>query len=139
MSETQISRINEDVSNTQPGFLKRIEWVLTSPGKLMENLAERPRVLFGLLLTAISIDVLYISRLQLYKDFLRSSTLASSDYMESLTGQTLTAEMVEKSLPTATIQGLIMTPLTMVFGLLLITLIMVLCSNSNRVHCCEQA
>lgn len=123
MSDAQISRINEEVSYTQPGLLKRIAWVLTSPGKLMENLAERPRVLFGLILSALSMDVLYLARLPLYKDLLRSTTLATSDYIESLTGQTMTAEMVEKSLPAATVQGLIMTPISMVIGLLFITLI----------------
>lgn len=123
MSETQISRTNEEIPNEQPGLLKRIAWVLTSPGKLMENLAARPRVLFGLILSALSMDVLYLVRLPLYKDFLRSSTLATSDYVESLTGQALTAEMVEQGLPAATIQGLIVTPITMVIIMLFITLI----------------
>lgn len=123
MYDAQVSRINEEVSYKQPGLLKRILWVLTSPGKLMVNLAERPRVLFGLILSALSMEVVYISRLSLFKDTLRSASLASADYTESLTGQTMTAEMVEQNMPFATIFGLISTPFTMVIGLLITTLI----------------
>ena len=123
MSEVQMNYVNEEVVSKQPGFLKRILWTVTSPGKLMENLAQRPRVLFGIILSALSLDVLYLARLPLYKDFLRNSTLASSEYMESLTGQAMTAEMIEESLPTAMASGLISTPFAAIFGLLLITLI----------------
>ena len=123
MSDAQISLINEESAIEKPGFLKRILWVLTSPGKLMESLAEKPRVLFGLILSALSMDVLYLTRMPLYKDFLRSSTLATADYVESLTGQVMTSEMIESSIPAAAIQGLIFTPITWVIMLLFITLI----------------
>ena len=123
MSEVPMNFMNEEVVLEQPGFLKRILWTVTSPGKLMENLAQRPRVLFGLILSALSLDVLYLARLPLYKDFLRSTTLASSEYVESLTGQAMTAEMVEEALPTSMITGLISQPFGALFGLLLITLI----------------
>jgi len=123
MSDAQISCSSEEVSYTSPGFLKRILWVLTSPGKLMENLAEKPRVLFGLLLAALSTEALYLARLPLYKDYLFTTSLATSEYIESLTGQTMTAEMIEQNLPAAVIQGLITTPITMVIALLFSTLI----------------
>lgn len=123
MYNAQISNLNEEVAFKQPGLFKRILWVLTSPGKLMENLAERPRVLLGLILSALSLELVYITRMPLYQDFLRESAMASSGYMESMTGQTMTAEMVEQSLPTSTIMGLIMTPVGAVIGMLFITVI----------------
>lgn len=115
MSDIQMSHVNEEVSYEKPGFLKRILWVLISPGKLMEDLAEKPRVLFGLLLSALSMDVLFLVRLPLYMDFLRSSM--------SLTNQAMTAELLETSLPIAAVAGLISTPIGAVIGMLFITLI----------------
>lgn len=115
MSEIQMSHVNEEVSCEKPGFLKRILWVLISPGKLMEDLAEKPRVLFGLLLSALSMDVLFLVRLPLYMDFLRSSM--------SLTNQAMTAELLETSLPIAAVAGLISTPIGAVIGMMFITLI----------------
>lgn len=123
MSEFQMNLVNEESRSEQPGFLKRILWVFTSPGKLMASLAEKPRVLFALILSAVSLDALYLAHMPLYKDMLRTSTLSMSGYMESMTGQTLTPEMVEKSLPAAVTQGLITTPLASLFMWLLITVI----------------
>ena len=126
MSEAQVDIAGGEVtreSGRQPGFFKRLLWVVTSPGRLMECLAERPRVLFGLILTAVAGDALYLARMPLYKDFLRKSSLASMDYMESLTGQKITAQMIEDSLPTAVTQGLITTPAASIIVLLFITLI----------------
>ncbi len=115
MSDILINHVNEEVSHEQPGFLKRLLWVLTSPGKLMENLAERPRVLFGLILSALAMVLLFVIRMPLYEDILRSSM--------SLTGQTMTAEMIEQSLPLTKIAGLVTVPLTMVFVILFYTVI----------------
>jgi len=123
MPEAQISRINEEMSCEQPGLLKRIGWVLTSPGKLMEYLAQKPRVLFGLILAAISTNILYIVRLPLYKEDLKNTLYATNEYLESMVGQSMTAEMVEKNLPTTVIRSLISAPFTMVFSLLFTTLI----------------
>lgn len=123
MSEIQLSTINEEAAYEQPGFLKRLLWVFTSPGKLMASLAEKPRILFALILSAVSVDALYLVHLPLYKDFLRATTIASSGYMESLTGQTMTPEMIEQGLPTAIITGLISTPFMSLIMLLLTTVI----------------
>jgi len=123
MSEIQLNTINEKTVNEQPGFLKRILWVFTSPGKLMASLAEKPRILFALILSAVSIDTLYLAHMPLYKDLLRASSMASSGYVESLTGQALTPEMIEQSLPTAVTSGLVTTPLASLAMLLITTVI----------------
>lgn len=123
MMEAQTSQINQEVSCEQPGLLKRIWWAAASPGKLMECLAQKPRVLFGLILAAVSTDVLYISRMPLYEEFTRNTLYKTSEYMESLVGQSMTAEMVEESLPKTVTQSLITTPFAMIASLLFITLV----------------
>ena len=126
MPEAQISKTNQtngEVSCKQPGLLKRILWVLISPGKLMECLAQKPRVLFGLILAAVSMDIFYYVRLPLFKDYTRNTLVATNAYMESLLGQSATAEMVEESLPSTIVQSFILTPVMMVVGLLFITLV----------------
>ncbi len=123
MSEIQLNTINEETVCEQPGLLKRILWVFTSPGKLMANLAEKPRVLFALILAAVSTDILYLAHLPLYKDLLRASTTASSAYMESITGTAMTPEMIEQGLPRAVTYGLITTPIVLLVMLLLTTVL----------------
>lgn len=122
MSETQVLNMKDEIATEKPGFFKRILWVFTSPGKLMASLAEKPRVLFWFIAGILAIDVLYLVRLPLYKDFLRESTLKSSEYMESL-GVVMTPEMVEASLPNAMVTGLISTPITLAVVYLFITLV----------------
>lgn len=49
MSDLQISEVNSEIPIKRPGFFKRLFWLLFSPGRLMDELAEKPRVLFWLL------------------------------------------------------------------------------------------
>lgn len=123
MMDAQISRINQEVSNKQPGLLKRIWWAVTSPGKLMECLAQKPRILFGLILAAVSMDILYILRMPLFTEFIRGTLYKTSEYMESLVGQSMTAQMIEDGLPKTIIQTLITTPISIVISLLFMTLV----------------
>jgi hypothetical protein len=124
MSDLQIRTINEDVSVEQPGFFKRLLWVFTSPGKLMAALAEKPRVLFWLIVGAIATDIKYLIRMPLFKDTLRQQALAQaqSGFYESL-GIEMTPEMIEASLPSSVNIGLISVPLTFIASFLLSALI----------------
>lgn len=121
MSDIQY-RVNEEVFSAEPGFFKRLLWVFTSPGKLMESLSRRPRVLFGLIAGSLASEILYIVRLPLYKDMLRSTSLAQQN-LYSAYGFEMTPEMVEATLPTTVRAGLIGIPLSMLFGLLFIAFI----------------
>jgi hypothetical protein len=123
MSEIQVSRINEEMPSEQPSFLKRILWVFTSPGKLMASLAEKPRVLFALILSAISMDALYLLRMPLYTDMLRTQALAQAGLTKSLSGQVITPAMIEQTLPMNAKLGIIAAPFTMLFMWLFITLV----------------
>lgn len=124
MSELQVRTINEDISSVQPGFFKRLWWLLTSPQKLMAALAEKPRVLFWMIFGAIAMDIKYIIRFPLYKDMMRQAALAQaqSGMYESL-GIEMTPEMIEASLPNSVNIGLISLPPTMIISFLLSALI----------------
>lgn len=124
MSDIHAESINEVVEYKKPGFFKRLLWVFTSPGRLAAELAERPRVLFGLIAGALAQLTLYLSRLSLYTDILREAALqqADSGLYESF-GIEMTPEMIEASLPTSIATGLIGIPPMMVIALLFITLV----------------
>ena len=123
MSEIQMNLVNEEAVYEQPGFLKRILWVFTSPGKLMASLAEKPRILFALILSAISMDALYLLRMPLYMDMLRTQALAQAGLSESLTGKATTPAMIEQTLPMSAKIGIISVPFSMLFMWLFITLV----------------
>ncbi|NJD04617.1 MAG: YIP1 family protein [Ruminiclostridium sp.] len=123
MSDFQTSIINEEAAVNKMGFLERVTAVITSPGKVMENLNEKPRILFPLFLIAFAQLALYMIRLPLYQDFLRKSALAGAELAKSLTGIELTPEMVEQSMSQSVIQSIITTPLGSLFGWLFITVI----------------
>ena len=123
MSDFQTNIINEEVTVKEMGFLQRVAGVFTSPGKVMENLAAKPRVLFPLFLIAFAQLALYMIRLPLYQDFLRKSSLAGAELAKSLTGMELTPEMIEQRMSQSVIQSVILTPLGSLFGWLFITVI----------------
>lgn len=123
MSDLQTSITDYNVEIKKLSFLQRILSAFVSPGKLMADLAAKPRVLFPIILIALSQVTLYLLRLPLYQDFLRKTTQASSAFTESLTGMKMTPEMIEKSVTVGTVQSIIMTPLGALFVWLLTTVI----------------
>ncbi len=121
-SEVQVGNLNEEASVKQPGFFKRLLWIFTSPGKLMESLAERPRILFWMIFGSLPMAILYVVRMPLYKDTLRKAILAQSEIYEAY-GMEMTPEMVEAALPTSVITGIISMPFATIIGFLLTALI----------------
>lgn len=124
MSEIQVTSINQEIPADRPGLLKRLLWVFTSPGKLMASLAEKPRVLWTLILAAIPMDLLYYLQMPLYKDYLRNTLVQTyqSSYMQSL-GVEMTPEMIEAQLPMQVVTTLIGTPISVIIMMLLSALI----------------
>ncbi len=123
MTELQ-TKINENEAYyDKPGLFRRVIWTITSPGKLMEELAQRPRVLLGILISAISMEALYFLRLPLFKESLRSAVIASSQLMEEYTGQAMTAKMIENQVASSLKIALISTPFTAILSILFITII----------------
>lgn len=123
MSDLQTNITGEEVTIKKMGFLQRVAGVITSPGKVMENLAARPRILFPLFLIAFAQLALYMIRLPLYQDFLRKTMQATSQLTESLTGVTMTPELMEQALSRSVSQSIITTPIGSLFYWLLITVI----------------
>jgi hypothetical protein len=121
---TEVSYINGEVPVKGLNFIQRVAGIIHSPGKVMENLSAKPRVIFPLIMIAIAQLAFYLLRFDLYKDFLRQSALASSGFAESLTGVKLTPEMIEKTLPQSIISSFITTPLGTLFMWLLTTVIL---------------
>lgn len=123
MPEAQINLSCGSDERLQQGLIKRILWVIASPGKLMESLAQRPRVLFGLILAAVSNEILFLVRIPLVADIIRNDALKSSDLLETWTGQTMTAEMIEQSVPSSIVLKLVTTPFSGIIAILFGTLI----------------
>ena len=68
MSDLQISEANSEIPIKRPGFFKRLSWPLFLSGRLMDELAEKPRVLLWLLFMPVVFVLLSIIHWQLYLD-----------------------------------------------------------------------
>jgi hypothetical protein len=123
MSDLQIRNINEEVAVKRPGFFKRLLWLFLSPGKLMNELSEKPRVLFWMIFAPVAFVLPFIVRWPLYLDMLRVQTAAQSDYMESLMGIEMTPEMIEQSVSQGSTYGLVAVAGQMLASSLIIALI----------------
>ncbi|NMA33049.1 MAG: YIP1 family protein [Clostridiaceae bacterium] len=105
MSDIQVRNVNREMAAPRPGFFRRLIWLFISPGRLMEELAEKPRVLFWMIFGSVAAILPFITRMPLYEEMLRRSIIASSEYMESF-GIEMTPEMIEAGLPGAAVTGL---------------------------------
>lgn len=83
-------------------FIQRVFGVIFSPGKVMQSLEQKPRILFSLLLTICIPVVMILSVFPMYKEFLRSSMEAAS------VKTNLTAEQIEQALKITSVSGPIM-------------------------------
>jgi hypothetical protein len=123
MSDLQVRDINAEAPIRRPGFFKRLFWLFFSPGRLMDELAEKPRVLFWLLFAPVAFVLPFIVRWDLYLDMLRQSIAQSSGYMESLMGVEMTPELIEQSVSRGSISGLVSQGIMMLISSLLMALI----------------
>jgi Yip1 domain. len=92
--DTSSGGLMNNVQNNQLGFLKRIFGVFFWPGKTMECLSERPRILFPLLFVAITNAAMILSVLPMYKEYMRSILEAQSARM----GTALTPEQYDRAI-----------------------------------------
>lgn len=110
----------------QMNLVQRILGVIFSPSETMKGLAEKPRILFPILLIALGTPLFYLSRFSLYKDFLRESmevTMAQSNM-----GIEMTAEQMELALKYGAIGGLVSGPfVNLVFWLFYTGLLFAIC------------
>ncbi len=123
MSDLQVRNFSEEIAVKRPGFFKRLFWLFMAPGKLMNELAEKPRVLFWMFFWPIAFVLPSIIQWPLYLDMLRKEMANSSDYMESLLGIEMTPEMIEQSVQQGSVSGLITTGVMMLVSAVLMALI----------------
>lgn len=114
---------NNEVAVKKMSFLQRLVGVLLSPGTVMENLAERPRVLFGILASLLAMPLFYLLRLPLYINYLRDTAIKAIPFNKERLGVETTPEMIEQQLPFSAVIGIIGVAFMGIVMLLIITLI----------------
>lgn len=123
MAETQIGYPAGEQPVRRMNLFQRIAGVILSPGKTMEDLIEKPRLIFPLILTAVIMLAVYMIRFPLYQDYLRDSTIKSMEYVQSVTGQTITPDMIEQNISRGFIQSVILLPVGSLFKWFITTVI----------------
>jgi hypothetical protein len=123
MAETQINYSNSELPTNDMNLLQRVKGVIFSPGRTMESLVEKPKLLLPLIIIAVAQLALYLARFPLYQDYLRNTFIKSQSFMEGLTGTALTAEVIDNYMSKSLVQTVIAIPLTTLFGWFLSTVI----------------
>lgn len=123
MTETQLSYPAGIAPVNELNFLQRVKGVILSPGKTMESLVEKPKLLLPLIIIAVAQLALYLARFPLYQDYLRNTFVKSQSFMESLTGTALTADVIDNYMSKSLVQTIISIPLTTLFMWFLSTVI----------------
>lgn len=110
---------NATKSQGKMNFFQRVIGIIVSPTKTVDDLIEKPRILFPLLASALGLLVLYLSRFGLYEEYLRTTMerAAAAD-------PSITAEQIDALMGISTSMGLITTPITAVITWLISTAIL---------------
>lgn len=124
MSGIVMSTVYNASQNRKMRLFRRMTAVIFSPGLAMQSLAEKPRILAGLILIAFTQLGVYLLRLPLLEDYVRKSTAAGMEFMKSFGGMELSPQMIERSISNSFIQQLVMTPVGSLFAWFAGTLIM---------------
>jgi len=61
--------LNENPEVKKMNFIKRVSGVIFSPSETMKNLAEKPRVLFPIILIAVSMFLFMLVNFEMFKEF----------------------------------------------------------------------
>jgi hypothetical protein len=110
--------VNE-VDYSKMNFIKRVLGVICFPGKVMQSLEQKPRVLFGLLLTALAPLVLMLSIFPMYMEYTRGLLQATYAKMNL----EVTAQQFEQALSFSQYSALIGGPIAAVAMLLVKALV----------------
>lgn len=63
--------VNAEINLSNMNFFKRVIGIIFSPGKVMQSLEQKPRVLFGLLITALTPLIMILLTLPMYMEYSR--------------------------------------------------------------------
>ena len=86
-------------------FIQRVFGVIFSPGKVMQDLEQKPRILFALLLTLLTPVVMILSVFPMYLEFTRSTLEATFAKMNTQMTAEMTAKQIDQALNIAKITG----------------------------------
>jgi len=104
-------------------FFQRVSGIIFSPGKVMADLAEKPRVLFPVILIALTVFLVFFIRMPLYEEYLMQTVSESADYYESVTGQKMTPDMIRQSAKQGLVWGLAFMPVSSLVFWVVMTLV----------------
>ena len=107
MAETQINYSTGKLPANDMNLLQRVKGVIFSPGKTMESLVEKPRLLLPLIIIAVAQLFLYLARFSIYQDYMNKSLT------DAFTGLGMTAESIDSFI---LIFGTVGTSLSALFG-----------------------
>ena len=103
----------------QIGFIKRVIGIIFSPAETMKVLIAKPRILFPIILMAVSMLGFYLLRFDLYKDFLRQAA-----EIQLAKNPNITRESLEAVMPISIAAGLIGSSLGALFNWVVISAIL---------------
>lgn len=113
-----VNAVAQNSSNMN--FIKRVFGVIGYPEKVMQSLEQKPRVLFGILLTALTPIILILSTYSIYMEYLRKVLEATYAKMDI----EMTAQQIDQTLNISKYSSLIGGPIGAVALLLLEALVL---------------
>ncbi|WP_244648227.1 Yip1 family protein [Ruminiclostridium herbifermentans] len=117
MNESNFGENQVDYSKMS--FIKRVIGVICFPGKVMQSLEQKPRVLFGILLTALVPLVMILSTLPMYMEYTRG--VLESTYAKM--NIEITEQQLEQTLSISQYSSIIGGPIGAVIMLLIYALV----------------
>lgn len=117
MNESNV--VVNEADYSKMSFIKRVLGVICFPGKVMQSLEQKPRVLFGLLLTALVPLVLILATFPMYMEFTRGLLQATYAKMNL----EVTVQQLEQALSFSQYSALIGGPIAAVAMLLVKALV----------------
>ncbi len=117
MNESNVG-VNE-VDYSKMSFIKRVIGVICFPGKVMQSLEQKPRVLFGILLTALAPIILVLATFPMYMEYTRGLLQTTYDRMNL----EVTAQQLEQALTISQYSAFIGGPIVAIVYLLLTALV----------------
>jgi len=118
VTELEVKANEGEVQTERPGLFTRVLWTFISPGRLMKELAQKPRVLLGIVLSILTQEALYFLRMPLLKESMREAAAASAKLVEEYSGQEMTAQMIEKQTDLSLKMTLVSTPVSIILGMI---------------------
>lgn len=117
MEELNLGLKSEKIHENGMNFFQRVIGIIVSPGKTMEDLVKKPRILFPILSTALSVVLFYLIRFDLYKPFFIKTLQTALEQ----SGKPVPAEQMDFVQNVSLISGLAAIPFSNVIMLIIVS------------------